>query len=324
VSTAADAAKAARTGPAKRIVSFGETLWDLLPTGKVLGGAPFNFAYRAKSLGYDSVMVTQLGTDELGREAHRRIEELRMRTDFVFTTDAYPTGTVEVSLDEANNPDYRIVPEVAYDYIELTDELLELARSAACICYGSLGQRNETSRSTLARMLEEFTGTYRLLDINLRKECWTPEILRFSIARSDILKLNQDEAPEVARLYGYRLQDVRAAAEAVILEHGLSYVVVTLGEKGACAVAKDGSTVVDGGYAVELVDPLGSGDAFAAGFVTSLLEGESMERACRVGNGMGAYVATQRGATQPFTIAQLEEFMEKCEKKEITEADLQF
>jgi fructokinase len=309
-------------GSETTIVSFGETLWDLLPTGKVLGGAPFNFAYRVKTLGYESAMVTQLGADELGREARQRIEELGMNADYVYESAEYPTGTVEVTLDQDKNPDYYITPEVAYDYVPLEEELIELAEEAECICYGTLAQRGATSRETVSRMLEAFGGRYRLLDINLRKGCWTRESIKHSIARCDILKLNTEETPELARTYGYDVRDVRSCAERIVKDHDVSYVVVTLGAKGACAVGPDGAVVLDGAYRVELVDPLGSGDAFAAGMVTSLLQGHSLEEACRRGNAMGAYVATQRGATEPFTLDELESFMASHEQARIEDTDL--
>lgn len=296
---------------APRIVSFGEALWDLLPEGRRLGGAPLNFAYRCKELGCHSYMVSGLGDDTLGREARERIVGLGLDDRYIRTVPGVPTGTVEVYFDEFRNPDYTIIPNVAYDRITMTDELLELVSGADALCFGTLAQRSETSRRCLEKLLGAFRGRHLLLDLNLRKECYTEAIVRTSIDRADILKLNEEEADYLLGIFGLgapvpaetgqsggkETGALRLAAE--IKEAGnLDYCVVTLGPRGAVVAWADGSEYVPG-HAVELADPLGAGDAFTAGFLTALLEGVGPGEAAGRGNRLGSIVAGLPGAAEP-------------------------
>ena len=148
----------------KTILAFGEVLWDILPSCTVLGGAPFNFIYRVNSLGDTALMISRLGRDELGRKAHEQIIQSGLDTRFIQWDDELPTGTVQVSFDEQNNPDYFIVPNVAYDRIETTGELIDTASTADCLCFGTLSQRAAQSRKTIERLLEEAATGLKLLD----------------------------------------------------------------------------------------------------------------------------------------------------------------
>lgn len=306
----------------KTVLAFGEALWDLLPTGPVLGGAPLNFAYRVNTMGERALIVSRVGTDELGARALTAMESLGLDLRWITRDAEHPTGTVEVTLDERRNPDYHIVENVAYDYVPNGEELLELASGSDCICFGTLAQRMERSRRTLQAMLERFSGTYRLLDINLRKNCWTPASVGASLQRADILKLNAEEVPDVAAAVGISAATVTEFAAAVVARAGLRYCVVTLGEKGAVAQSAQGELVVEPAYHVEMTDPLGAGDAFTAGFVVSLLRGTGLREAVRLGNAMGAKVATQQGATVPFTMEDIDEFRRQHATADIAESDL--
>lgn len=306
----------------KTVVAFGEALWDLLPTGAVLGGAPLNFAYRVNTMGERGVIVSRVGTDELGDRALAAVESLGLDTHWITRDPEHPTGTVEVTLDERRNPDYYIVEDVAYDYVPPGERLLELASKSDCICFGTLAQRVQRSRRTVQAMLEQFTGAYRLLDINLRKKCWTPASVRSSLQRADILKLNAEEVSDVAAAVGISAATVPEFAAAVVAQAGLRYCVVTLGEKGAVAQSAQGERVVEPAYRVEMTDPLGAGDAFTAGFVVSLLRGAGLSEAVRLGNAMGAKVATQQGATVPFTMEDIDEFRRQHTTADIAESDL--
>ena len=139
-----------------KIISFGEALWDLLPTGPTLGGAPLNLAYRVKAFGDEGVLISRLGKDKLGKDAFERIIELGMESTFFQWDEVHPTGTVEIRLDEEKNPDYTIVENVAYDFIEMDDALSDLVRSADCLCFGTVAQRRDVSRTTLAGLLDSF------------------------------------------------------------------------------------------------------------------------------------------------------------------------
>lgn len=301
----------------KTIVAYGEVLWDLLPSGPVLGGAPLNFVYRINSLGYRGIMISQLGNDAFGDQALEQMTALGMETDFIRRTSEYPTGTVEITLDEQKNPDFTIIPNVAYDYIRHTPEMDELVRKAECLCFGTVAQRSDVSRRTLEDLLDLFSGQYVLFDINLRKNCYTSEVIKASLARSSILKLNDGEMPVVAQLYGIPDKSIQKFTDGLFQKIPLKYCLVTLGAQGAFAASNDGEKVYEPAYRVNLVDTCGSGDAFTAGFLYALLENQGLRQACKFGNALGAMVAEQHGATQTTTLSEIEQFMQKRETIEV-------
>ena len=291
------------------IVSYGETLWDLLPSGPVLGGAPFNLAYRVNTLGNRGTIITRLGKDENGEKAWTAIETLGMNTGTVQWDDEHPTGTVEISLDENREPDYFIVPEVAYDFIEYTDAISRVTAGADCICFGTLVQRAEKSRETLEKLFSDFNGRYRVLDINLRKICYTEENVLSSLKNADILKLNEPEITEIAQFLSINPGTVPETAHFLLEEGDVETVVVTLGEKGAFALSTSVAGVYWPGYRIDLVDPCGSGDAFTAAFLNVLFKGKTLAEAVRHGNALGALVATQEGATGSISETEIQEFL---------------
>lgn len=289
----------------KTVVAFGETLWDLLPAGPMLGGAPTNFAYRINALGDRGIIVTRLGRDELGRRAHEALRALGMDTSFVQWDDRRPTGTVPVTVDASGNPDFTILKDVAYDFIEADGALLDLAAKVDLVCFGTLIQRSAVSRETLARFLEAAEGALCLLDINLRKECYTRETIESSLERADILKLNEHEAVALGGLWGLPVDPLPLLAESLVRRASLSHCLVTLGERGALAVTARGEKLYVPGYRVDLVDTCGSGDAFTAGFVHALLEGRPLGECLRLGNTLGSLVAERAGATAPVRVEEL-------------------
>jgi fructokinase len=228
-----------------------------------------------------------------------------MDTSLIQWDPGHPTGTVVVTFDPRGGPEYQIVPEVAYDFIQPTDELLGAARTADCLCFGTLAQRRPDSRAALRRALSSFGGRFRLLDLNLRPDCWTPESVRSSIAAADVLKLNDGEMDAVASLYGFDGPFLRLARE-LLDRTRLELLVVTLGEGGAFALPRAGAPVYAPAFAAQVVDTVGSGDAFTAGFIHGLLEGKGLLDCVRYGNALGAIVAGQRGATQPLPAGEAE------------------
>ncbi len=292
----------------KTILAFGETLWDLLPTGAMLGGAPFNFAYRINTLGDRGLMVSRLGKDDLGRKAGAQIAALGMEQEYLQEDPAHPTGTVRILFPPGSDPDITILPDVAYDYIEVTEPLLTLAASADCLCFGTVAQRAPTSRRTLYRLLDTAANSLKVLDINLRRDCYTQETITQSLQRADMLKLNEGEARTLAEFYGLNRDSLPEFAAEMLERWSLSCCVVTLGERGAFAASVEGEQVYDPGYKVTLVDPLGSGDAFTAGFIHAKLQGQSLGECCRSGNLLGAMVAGQEGATGLLTAEAIARF----------------
>jgi fructokinase len=292
----------------KTIMAFGEVLWDILPFCTVLGGAPFNFTYRVNTHGDTGLLVSRLGRDELGAEAHDKVVSLGLDTALLQWDDDAPTGTVQVSFDVQNNPDYVIVPGVAYDRITLTEALRAAAAGADCLCFGTLAQRCEPSRTTLAELLQRASGALKLLDINLRKDCYDRDSVTFSLGSASVLKLNEDEAHEVGEMLGIGHRTLTDFCRAITEKWNLRYCLVTLGGQGAFGVSADGEQTYAAGYKVELVDSLGSGDAFSAGFVHKILRGAPLAEAVAFGNVLGAIVATQTGATASIEDGDIEAF----------------
>jgi fructokinase len=291
------------------LVAFGEALWDLLPTGAVLGGAPLNFAYRANFLGHESYIVSRLGDDDLGRKARTRICELGINDACLQQDRHHPTGTVEIYFDDDKNPDYIIIENVAYDYIEPGSRLTQTVEDADCFCFGTLAQRNSISRQTLQELISIFSGKFALLDINLRKNCYSYETIKSSLERANTVKLNDEELAQLAVILGLQGKTAPDRVEDLLKRSELLYAVVTLGERGAFAVSQKGERVYSPGYLIKLVDPCGAGDGFAAAFIHALLDGQSLTRACRLGNALGAMVAQQEGATRPVSYDELTAFM---------------
>ncbi len=293
----------------KIILSYGEVLWDLLPSGDVLGGAPFNFAYRIHSLNHQSFMISRVGRDSYGERINEKFLQLGMDRRFLQWDDSYPTGTVQIQLDANQQPDYFIVPHVAYDRIEGSEEILEWARKADCICFGTLAQRTPPARQTIRHILENAPQALKLLDINLRKACYTPEIILESLQKADVLKLNETEALYLGELFSLP-RDLSEFCQVLTKQYALSHCIVTLGERGVLAYSSSGETVYVPGYSIRLVDPCGSGDAFTAGFVDRYFHGKSLIECCQFGNALGALVATQSGATAPISREEIHALLE--------------
>lgn len=292
-----------------RIVAVGELLWDLLPAGAVLGGAPFNFAFRMAGLGDDVAFVSRVGRDALGDRARGQVAACGLATKFLQADDTRPTGTVPVVLDAQGTPHFTIVPGVAYDAIEVTPENVEAAREADCVYYGTLVQREAGSREALAVILGSASFAVKVLDVNLRAGCYSAETVGWSLERADILKINESEVGELGRLLGWGTLPVTGFVARCFRTWRLGYMAVTLGAQGAYAASSSGEKVYVPGRVVEVRDTCGCGDAFTAGFVHALLGQLPLAECCRLGNAMGALVATQSGGTAPLSKAEIMAFM---------------
>jgi len=290
------------------VVAFGEVLWDLLPDQSIIGGAPFNFTYRINSLGANGLMISRVGVDKLGQMTLQKIRDLGLSLDFIQKDDTHPTGTVEIFFDNSMNPDFNIIKDVAYDFIELTNPSMELCERASCICFGTLAQRNEKSRDTLYQLLEAFNGSIRYYDINLRKGCYSAIILKNSLVRADIVKLNDSEALEINRMFEFKASRLEDVGRALIDKYDLQICLITIGAKGVLVISRTGEIYYIPGYRITLADPLGSGDAFSAGFLHAWLNHNSLYDACNLGNILGAITATQRGATVPIQHETIDSF----------------
>lgn len=299
----------------KTVVAFGELLWDLLPDVRILGGAPANFIFRINNFGENGMLISSLGNDEPGLKARGEIKQLSISDKFIQSNFLFPTGTVPVSLDEKGIPDFTIIPNVAYDYIELNKEMISLAKNADCLYFGTLAQRSGTSRKTLWKLIDKAPNAIKFLDINLRKDCYTTNIISESLTLSNILKLNDEELISLKYMTRLRGKTFRELSSEIIDRFNLEVILVTLGDKGAFVVSNDGQYHYDPGYKVKLADTIGSGDAFSAGFMHSYLNGKSNEESLKFGNATGALVATTKGGTHPFTKKEIIHFMKQEQER---------
>lgn len=280
----------------KWIVGLGEILWDRLPGGKRLGGAPANFAYHVAQAGLDSCIVSAVGCDKEGDEIFQVLDTKKL--DYRIARTDYPTGSVEVSLDARGVPVYRIREQVAWDYIPFTPELEELARHTCAVCFGSLAQRNSVSRATLHRFLDAVPSgekQYTLFDMNLRQEYYTEEVLRYSLGKCNVLKLNDEELQVVERLFGYSATDREKLCRQLMMDFSLSILILTCGTDGSYVFTLQETSFYPTPR-VQVKDTVGAGDSFTAAFCAALLKGASISEAHRRAVETAAYVCTCDGA----------------------------
>lgn len=276
----------------KVIVGIGELLWDMLPSGKAIGGAPANFAYHAGRLGEEGWVVSAVGDDALGHEILDVLDEKRLHS-LVAMVDK-PTGTVQVSLDDAGVPTYTIVEDVAWDHIPFTSKMQELASRADAVCFGSLVQRNG-SRASVLKFLEAVPASaLKVFDINLRQHFYTPEILRKSLEIADVLKINDEEIVTLSEMFGLG-SDPREACRKLIGQYSLRFVLLTKGARGSEVISPD-EVIPQGVGKVDVVDTVGAGDAFTAAFTVAYLRGDSLADAQKLAGEVTAYVCSHKGA----------------------------
>ena len=277
------------------VVGMGEALWDMLPEGKKLGGAPANFAYHVSQLGLDSCVVSAVGDDVLGKEIRATFKEKKVRN--VIETVPYPTGTVQVTLDAEGVPQYEIKEGVAWDNIPYTPELRALAAETKAVCFGSLAQRSVVSRNTINRFLDDMPkeGTLRIFDINLRQNFYSKDVLCNSFKKCNILKINDEELVTVSRMFGYPGIDLQDKCWILLAKYDLKMLILTCGVNGSYVFVPGSVSFVETPK-VKVADTVGAGDSFTAAFVASILKGKSVSEAHRMAVDVSAYVCTQNGA----------------------------
>ena len=279
------------------VVGLGELLWDLLPTGKQLGGAPANFAYITSLLGDDGIPASRLGEDNLGEEAIRRLSQLGLPTDFIQRDTHHRTGMVKVEVDHAGQPCFEICESVAWDFLEWTSQWQKLASQADAVCFGSLAQRSAPSRSTIQDFLQATRpDAVRVFDVNLRQSFYSAEILTASLKLATIVKLNHEELPRIMRLFKLEHRTEELSAEHLVALYNLKLVCITRGNAGSLLTSPEASHAHQG-FRVKVADTVGAGDAFTASMVHEYLRGASLQRMNEVANRIGAWVASQVGAT---------------------------
>jgi fructokinase len=289
------------------IVGLGELVWDLLPSGKQLGGAPANFAYITNLLGDAGVPASRVGHDSLGDRALQQLAQLGLNATSVQQDLAHPTGTVKVEIDSGGQPQFDILEPVAWDFLEWTPGWHQLAREAHAVCFGSLAQRSPQSRSTIRNFLGVTRPeTVRIFDVNLRQNFYTAQVIAESMKLATIVKLNHEELPKLMRLFELEHHREEDSARRLLSLHNLKLVCVTRGAGGSLLISSDQCSEHPG-FRVKVADTVGAGDAFTAALVHGYLRGTSLAQINETANRVGAWVASESGATPGLKSAGLAE-----------------
>lgn len=278
------------------VVGMGEALWDVLPEGKKIGGAPANFAYHVSQFGLTSCVVSAVGPDALGKEIQENLTSKGL--NHLIAEVPYPTGTVQVEIDQAGVPQYEIKENVAWDNIPYTSQLESLAKRTQAVCFGSLAQRNVVSRETINRFLDAMPQTEDSLvvfDVNLRQGFYNKEILCNSMKRCNILKINDEELVTISRMFGYPGIDLQDKCWILMGKYNLKMLILTCGINGSY-VFTPGNVSFQPTPKVDVADTVGAGDSFTAAFIASILKGKSVAEAHSIAVRTSAFVCTKDGA----------------------------
>ena len=287
------------------ILGIGELLWDLLPSGAMLGGAPANFSVMAGRLGSHAAILSRVGRDELGREAIDTLDPLPVDASAIQMDTQHETGRVTVTFAN-NEPSYTIHQPAAWDFLDPSDNWMQLAERADAICFGSLAQRNQQSRQTIQTLAAQAPATsVRVFDVNLRAPFYFAEVIEESLELATVLKMNEDEAPLVLHLLGMNAVQaevpLRNTAERLLQEFpALKLVAITRGSCGSLLVTRE-EWHDHPGYPVQVADTIGAGDAFTAALTHYLLRGASLPTLNEAGNRWGSWLASQTGAMPSLT-----------------------
>lgn len=274
------------------VIGIGELLWDMLPGGRRAGGAPVNFAYHASCLGAEGYAISAVGKDEDGAEIIRELE--RNGVNYCVPEVDFQTGYVPVTLKNGI-PTYTITENVAWDHIPFTEEAEELVRQADAICFGTLAQRCETSRSTINKLLDLTpTDALRIFDINIRQHYYTKEVIESSLRKASIFKINDEELVILRGLFALE-DDNDKACRSLLATYNLSHLILTAGSEYSSVYTKDQVSTIPTPR-VQVVDTVGAGDSFTGAFVYSLLTGKNIREAHEQAVKTAAFVCTQAGA----------------------------
>jgi fructokinase len=291
------------------MIGLGEVLWDVLPTGRVLGGAPANFAYMTNVLGDQGIVASSVGNDELGREACQLLQKLGLNTSYLQRDDLHETGIATVTIDGTGQPNFTIKESVAWDFLDWTADWEKLSARAEVICFGSLAQRSSTSAGTIDRFLQNaHPKTIRIFDVNLRQSFYNKDVLRKSFEYADIIKLNEHELIQVSSLFELGKGTAEFLARRLQQDLDLKLVCITRADRGSLLVSRE-QTVEHAGFQVTVGDAVGAGDAFTACLAHHYVRGNPLQQISEAANRFASWVATQRGATPPITPDQLQRIL---------------
>ncbi len=282
------------------IAGVGELLWDLLPEGRKLGGAPANFAYHVQMLGGRASMVSCVGDDDSGSELLACLSSKGLDVSGVGVDREHPTGSVSVTVHPGGKPEYEIHRNVAWDFIPWSDTLHCLAGGLDAVCFGSLAQRCPVSRETIQLFLDHLRPDCLVIfDINIRQHYYSPEVVERSLHRSDVLKLNDDELPILSNMFGIA-GDTESIIGSVIEKFDLQMVALTRGDKGSLLLTPEGRADHPGFPPERIIDTVGAGDSFTAALALGILEKLSLESICTRANRVASFVCTQEGGMPDY------------------------
>lgn len=279
-----------------RVVGLGEILWDILPDGKTLGGAPANFAYHAgQFLGCtNTIAISAIGEDKLADETIESLDKHGL--NYQMARVSYPTGTVQVTLDEKGIPSYVIKENVAWDNIPFDDDIQAIARSCRAVCFGSLAQRNVVSRETIHKFLDLTPDNcLKIFDINLRQNFYSKDIIQASMRRCNILKINDEELVLISRMFGYPELDIENKCQLILTQYNIDMLILTCGTNGSYVFTPKHVSFQETPK-IEVADTVGAGDSFTGAFCAAILNGKSVTEAHKLAVEVSAYVCTQNGA----------------------------
>jgi len=281
------------------LVGIGELLWDIFPTGRELGGAPANFAYHASALGGDGLIVSCVGSDSLGDEILERLGTLSLSCKYVARDTGHPTGTVSVKVGAEGNPSFTIQENVAWDFIPKSQQLMELGKSINAVTFGTLAQRSEVSRATIRAFISQIpSGVLCICDINLRQKFYSREVIEWSLEACNVLKLSEEELPVLARLLSMEGDELQLLCQ-LATRFNLELIALTKGARGSLLYSQEQVSAHEG-YKTEVVDTVGSGDAFTAALALGMLSGSDLGTINDYANRVASIVCTKRGATPPL------------------------
>ena len=278
----------------KKVIGIGEILWDMLPEGKQLGGAPTNFAYHARQLGHHSSIISSIGNDDLGHEIIQNLKDTGI-ISYIDIIDK-PTGTVSVQLDKNGIPNYVIHEDVAWDFITPSESALEFASQADAICFGSLAQRAETSYYSIQEILKTVPDTaLKVFDINMRQRFYSENIISESLNKANVLKINDEEILVFAEMFGLSGDEFEIMHQ-ILENYKLNILALTKGAEGSWLISRDEDSYLDTPK-VNVADTVGAGDSFTAGLVAGLLNKKPLKDIHQSAVDISAFVCTQKGGT---------------------------
>ncbi len=288
------------------LICFGELLWDVFPTGKVIGGAPYNITNRATALGLKASVITSIGEDDLGRELRSLVEEDGGDTSFIQVHDTLPTSEVRILVGEGGEPTYDIRRPVAWDDIRIDDGMIAAVRGAQAFVYSSLGLRDDRSKGTLFDLLPH--AQLKICDVNLRDGHYKKETILKMLRHADVLRTNEHELAVISSWLGLEGLGRQEQMKRLWAHYDYKFVLSSLGEHGAVCMQGD-NFYTQPVYHVDVVDTVGAGDAFLASFINCYLQGRDIPACLRMGCVVGALTASKKGGTPKIAIEEIDEML---------------